>query len=90
MLYDQVGSFKEGPQIEAELNKWISQYTSDPSSAQDVKARKPLAEARIVVHELEGKPGYYAAEAFLRPHIQLEGVTVKLGVVARMPGGGGD
>lgn len=86
MLYHWVGSGKDLVGVQQELNDWISQYISDRSSADDVKARLPLADAKIVVAEVEGKPGFYTAEAFLQPHIQLEGVAVKLGVVARPPG----
>jgi type VI secretion system protein ImpC len=89
MIYDWVGSDKERPQLVEELNRWIMQYTSDPSSAEDIKRKKPLADARIDVVEIEGRPGYYEAKAYLRPHIQLEGVEVDLGVVSRVPGGGG-
>lgn len=87
MIYDQVGTFKERAQIEADLNKWISLYTSDSSGAEDVKARLPLAEAKIEVFEVPGRPGYYESRAYLRPHIQLEGVSINLGVVSRIPGG---
>lgn len=85
MIYDWVGTNKERPQLVAELNQWIMQYASDPSSAEDVKRQKPLADARIEVTEVEGRPGYYEAKAYLRPHIQLEGIDVNLGVVSRLP-----
>jgi type VI secretion system protein ImpC len=87
MIYDWVGTNKEKAQLTEELNRWIKTYTSDPSSAEDVKRRLPLADARIDVEEVEGRPGYYQAKAYLRPHIQLEGVEVDLGVVSRMPTG---
>lgn len=89
MIYEWVGSNRERAQLEKELNDWIMNYASDPSGAEDVKKLKPLAEARIEVEEIAGKPGYYHAKAFLRPHIQLEGVNVDLGVVSKVPGGGG-
>jgi len=49
--------------------------------------RLPLAEAKIEVFEVPGRPGYYESRAYLRPHIQLEGVSINLGVVSRIPGG---
>src|SRR5207302_10834943 len=87
MIYEWVGSNRERDQLEKELNDWIMLYASAPTSADDVKRKKPLADARIEVKEVEGKPGYYEAFAYLRPHIQLEGVTVDLGVVQKVPGG---
>jgi type VI secretion system protein ImpC len=59
---------------------------ADPAnSSQDTKARRPLAAAEVVVEEQEGNPGFYSAKFFLRPHFQLEGLTVSLRLVARLP-----
>lgn len=88
MIYEWVGTNKERAQLEQELNEWIMLYASAPNSAEDIKQEKPLADARIEVKELEGQPGQYEAFAYLRPHIQLESVTVNLGVVSKVPGGG--
>jgi type VI secretion system protein ImpC len=87
MIYEWVGSNRERAQLEKELNEWIMLYASAPTSAEDVKQQKPLADARIEVKEIEGEPGKYEAFAYLRPHIQLESVTVNLGVVSKLPGG---
>ena len=56
-----------------------------PPNSQETKARRPLAAAEVVVDEIEGNPGYYGAKFFLRPHFQLEGLTVSLRLVARLP-----
>jgi type VI secretion system protein ImpC len=39
----------------------------------------------VLVEDIEGNPGYYQAKFFLRPHFQLEGLTVSLRLVARLP-----
>jgi type VI secretion system protein ImpC len=52
---------------------------------EELKARKPLAAAEVTVSEIEGNPGYYAAKFHLRPHYQLEGVSVSLSLVSRLP-----
>jgi type VI secretion system protein ImpC len=49
------------------------------------KAQRPLREARIDVTEVAGKPGVYRAVAFLRPHFQLDELTVSLRLVADLP-----
>jgi len=49
------------------------------------KAKYPLADAEVVVEEIEGNPGYYSAKFFLRPHYQLEGLTVSLRLVSKLP-----
>jgi type VI secretion system protein ImpC len=73
--------------MERWLNDWILQYVDgDPdNSTEDVKARKPLAAAEVVVEEVEGNPGYYTSKFFLRPHYQLEGLTVSLRLVSKLP-----
>jgi type VI secretion system protein ImpC len=50
-----------------------------------VKARKPLAEAKVTVEENEENPGYYSARFYLRPHFQLEGMDVGISLVSRLP-----
>jgi type VI secretion system protein ImpC len=51
----------------------------------EVKARKPLSEARIDVRAVAGKPGYYEAVAYLRPHYQLEALSTSMRLVAEVP-----
>ena len=58
----------------------------DPEHASEAdKARKPLAAAQVVVEPVEGDPGYYTSKFFLRPHYQLEGLTVSLRLVSKLP-----
>jgi len=86
IVRDKVGSFMERADMEKWLNNWITQYvTTDPTASQSVKARYPLAAAEVVVEDIEGNPGYYSAKFFLRPHYQLEGLTVSLRLVSKLP-----
>ncbi|MEE9491883.1 MAG: type VI secretion system contractile sheath large subunit [Gammaproteobacteria bacterium] len=87
IVRDKVGSFKEREDMQKWLQKWIMQYVDgDPThSSESVKARKPLAAAEVVVEEVEGNPGYYTSKFFLRPHYQLEGLTVSLRLVSKLP-----
>jgi type VI secretion system protein ImpC len=73
--------------MERWLTKWIMQYVDgDPgSSSEATKAQKPLAAAEVVLEEVEGNPGYYTSKFFLRPHYQLEGLTVSLRLVSKLP-----
>ena len=43
----------------------------------------------MTVEEIEGNPGYYSSKIFLRPHYQLEGLTVSLRLVSKLPSGKG-
>ena len=69
------------------LQDWILQYVDgDPeNSTEATKARKPLAHAEVVVEEVEGNPGFYTSKFYLRPHYQLEGMTVSLRLVSKLP-----
>jgi len=86
MMRDKIGSFMSRGECESFLNQWINQYvvTNDEVGPQ-VKAAHPLKEARIEVAEVAGKPGVYKAVAFLRPHFQLDELTVSLRLVAELP-----
>ena len=87
IVRDKIGSFKEKDEMQRWLNKWIMNYVDgDPvNSSEDTKARRPLAAAEVVVEEIEGNPGYYSSKFFLRPHYQLEGLTVSLRLVSKLP-----
>lgn len=88
IVRDKIGSFKERADMERWLANWISNYvTADPSASEEVKAKYPLAEAKVVVEEVEGQPGYYNARFYLRPHYQLEGLTTSLRLTTRIPSG---
>ena len=87
MVRDKIGSFADAGSMQKELQQWIYQYVDgDPAnSSEATKAQKPLAAAEVQVEEIEGNPGYYAAKFFLRPHYQLEGLTVSLRLVSKLP-----
>jgi len=87
IVRDKIGTFKERDEMQKWLNDWIMNYVDgDPvNSTFETKARRPLAAAEVVVEDVEGNPGYYQAKFFLRPHFQLEGLTVSLRMVAKLP-----
>jgi len=87
MVRDKVGSFKERAEMERWLNDWIMQYVdgNPGTSSEDTKARKPLAAAEVVVEADEENPGYYRSQFYLRPHYQLEGLSVSLRLVSKLP-----
>jgi type VI secretion system protein ImpC len=87
IVRDKVGSFKERDDMAKWLNAWIMTYVDgDPANSSEVtKAEKPLAAAEVLVEEIPGNPGYYSSKFFLRPHYQLEGLTVSLRLVSKLP-----
>jgi type VI secretion system protein ImpC len=87
MVRDKIGSTMSKAQLTEWLDKWLGQYVdgSPDSSTEEYKATHPLAEGKVVVEENEENPGYYSAKFFLKPHYQLEGLTVSLRLVSRLP-----
>ena len=86
MMRDKIGSFMSRKDCENWLNNWIMNYvTPDETATPSTKAAKPLRDARIDVSEVPGKPGVYRAVAFLKPHFQLDELSVSLRLVAELP-----
>ncbi|MFO1029580.1 MAG: type VI secretion system contractile sheath large subunit [Planctomycetota bacterium] len=87
IVRDKVGSFKEREDMQKWLQGWILQYVdgNPENSTEETKARLPLAAAEVKVEAIEGNPGYYSARFWLRPHYQLEGLTVSLRLVSKLP-----
>ena len=87
MVRDKVGSAMTKSQLQAWLQAWLNLYvdSSPDSSSLEYKATHPLAEGLVVVEENEENPGYYSSKFFLKPHYQLEGLSVSLRLVSRMP-----
>ncbi|MBU5613045.1 type VI secretion system contractile sheath large subunit [Geomonas azotofigens] len=86
MMRDKIGSFGTRKNVEDYLNRWISRYVLlDDDAGQEMKARFPLREARVEVFDQPGRPGCYRAVAFLKPHYQLDELTISLRLVANLP-----
>jgi type VI secretion system protein ImpC len=87
IVRDKIGSFQERKDMERWLNDWITNYVdgNPESSSQETKARRPLAAAEVVVEEVEEQSGLLHVKVFLRPHYQLEGLTVSLRLVSKLP-----
>ena len=87
IVRDKIGSFQERDTREKYLNNSIMNYVAgDPAnSSETTKSQKPLAAAEVTVEEVPGNPGYYTSKMYLRPHYQLEGLTVSLRLVSKLP-----
>ncbi|MCX7888220.1 MAG: type VI secretion system contractile sheath large subunit [Rhodobacteraceae bacterium] len=84
---DKVGTFKERDDMQKWLTEWINRYVLQNMAGADdkAKARRPLAKAEVQVDSVEGRPGYYNARFYLRPHYQLEGINASLRLVSELP-----
>ena len=86
MMRDKIGSFASASNVQHYLQRWIDQYvTADDSASQETKAQFPLREASVEVSEVPGRPGVYRAVSFIRPHFQLDELSVSLRLVAELP-----
>jgi type VI secretion system protein ImpC len=85
MMRDKIGGYTSRGDVESYLNRWIQNYVAVADAPAAMKAKCPLAEARIDVVEVPGKPGVYRAVAFMRPHFQLDEIGVSMRLVAELP-----
>lgn len=86
MMRDKIGSFTSAGSVEVFLNEWLSQYVLlDDGASQEAKAQYPLREASVKVVENPAQPGHYKSVVFLRPHFQLDELSVSLRLVTELP-----
>ncbi len=82
---EQIGSPERASGLESQLNKWIRQYVADqenPSS--EVRGRRPLRTAQVIVSDVEGDPGWYRVSLNVRPHFKYMGADFTLSLVGKM------
>ncbi|RZU29758.1 type VI secretion system contractile sheath large subunit [Edaphobacter modestus] len=86
IMRDKIGSFMTKENVQKYLNTWLSDYILlNDNAPQNVKAAYPLREGRVDVFDIPGKPGSYTAVVFLKPHFQLDELTVSIRLVAELP-----
>jgi len=82
---EQIGSWKERQDLERELNNWIKQYVADQENPPaDVRSRRPLRAAQIMVKDVEGEAGWYQVSISVRPHFKYMGASFELSLVGRL------
>ncbi|MCS2158546.1 type VI secretion system contractile sheath large subunit [Scandinavium sp. H11S7] len=86
IVRDKVGSFMSRSECQNFLQNWINQYVVGADNVgPSIKASHPLREAVVEVVDVPGSPGSYRAVAYLKPHFQLEGLSMSLRLVAELP-----
>ena len=82
---EQIGSWKERQDLERELNTWLKQYIADQDNpSADVRSRRPLRAAQIVVQDVAGDPGWYQVSLAVRPHFKYMGANFEISLVGRL------
>lgn len=86
MIRDYIGSISSQDDIQMKLQKWLAGYvTLNTAASMEVKARFPLAAAKVQVFEKLGEPGQYYAVVYVKPHFQLESIDISTRLVAELP-----
>ena len=82
---EQIGTWKERADLQRELNNWISQYVAEMDNpAPEVRAVRPLREAKVIVEDIEGQPGWYRCKLEVRPHFKYMGADFTLSLVGKL------
>ena len=85
IMNNATGTYKERADLQRELDRWISQYVVSMDNPDPItRARRPLREAKVVVQDVEGQPGWYGCGIQIRPHMQLVGVDLTLSLVSKI------
>ncbi len=87
MMRDKTGSGTSARELETLLTRWLSDYClANPESAgPEMRARKPLRDARVSVRDKRDKPGAYEAVIHLQPHFLLDELSVGLRLITELP-----
>jgi len=82
---EKVGSYLTAQQIQNDIQKWLQGYTAAAGSASDeVRAKRPLCEARVEVHEVKGKTGHFYSVIHLKPHFQLDQMVSSIRLITEL------
>jgi type VI secretion system protein ImpC len=82
---ENIGSWKTRSELENELQTWIRQYVADqdnPPAA--VRSKRPLREAKIIVTEDPGNPGWFRVDMSVRPHFKYMGSSFTLSLAGKL------
>jgi len=82
---ENIGTWKERSDLERELNTWLRQYIANQDNPPaEVRSRRPFKEARVVVEDVAGEPGWYRVQLFVRPHFKYMGADFQLSLVGKL------
>lgn len=80
---ENLGSWKNKTDLEAELNKWIRQYVADqenPSAA--TRSQRPLRKASLTVNAVEDDAGWFRVNLEVTPHFKFMGANFTLSLTS--------
>lgn len=85
MQRENIGSWKGKTDLERELNAWIRQYVANQDNpSPEIRSRRPLRQAQIVVEDVEGEAGWYKVGLKVIPHFKYMGAYFTLSLVGKL------
>ena len=82
---ENIGSWKTKEDLTGELNNWIRQYVADQENpSAEVRSRRPLRRAEIVVEDVEGEAGWYRVGLSVVPHFKYMGADFTLSLRGKL------
>lgn len=82
---EQLGRWKTSSELERELAGWLRRYVSAmPDPSPEVRARRPLRDARVRVLPVEGALGWLRCHLTLQPHLTHNNAAFTLSLVSRL------
>ena len=85
---ENIGSNKTRKALEDELNTWVNTLVTEMKDPDpELISTHPLRKAEVSVKDIPENPGFYRVALTVMPHFQIEGIDVRLSLVAQMPKG---
>lgn len=85
---ENIGSTISRSDQEEKLNQWLNTLiTKMNNPSPELAATHPLREGKVALEAIADNPGFYRVNLYAVPHFQIEGMDVKLSLVAQMPTG---
>ena len=82
---ENIGNWKGKTDLERELNAWIRQYVANQDNpTPEIRSRRPLRQAQIVVEDFEGEAGWYRVGLKVRPHFKYMGAYFTLSLIGKL------
>lgn len=85
---ENIGSTKSKQVLQYELNKWVGSLVTEMNDpGPELIATHPLKAGKVIVQEVADNPGLFFVHLSVTPHFQIEGISINLSIVSRMPKG---
>lgn len=85
VIRDKIGSIADAEAIKANIENWLSKYTTSVINPNPVTmASFPFRSTTVEVFGIPGKPGWFSCKVEILPHIQFEGMDTVMKINSRL------